>query len=125
MTPEPPPHDNIRLAIYCIAILGGLSSCLGAFLLWKGYSGGDVMVNIASTSVAGLVGMLSMRQRQELPIPPKPNEPNPPNLPNEPNPPNVPAPVPAGPALVEVTNAPSNPLPVIETKTTPEPKTEP
>lgn len=85
---QEPPSDNIRLAIICIASLSALFAVLGAFLLWKGYSGGDVLVSTAGTSVGGLVGMLSMRQRQEMPHPQKPNEPNPPNQPNPPNEPN-------------------------------------
>ena len=61
------PACNVRLAILCISALAGLCAILGAFLCWKGYTGGDVLINVATGAVGGLVGMISTRNS---PLPP-------------------------------------------------------
>lgn len=65
-----PPSCIIQLAIKCITFIAFAAILVGGFLLWKGYSGGDVLVGIAGTAVGGLVGMISMRN---APLPPPDN----------------------------------------------------
>jgi hypothetical protein len=67
-------HTNhVRYIVTCVAILAALCIVAGAFLLWKGYSGGDVLISSASTAIGGLLGVLSMTNRTGLdPLSPHP-----------------------------------------------------
>lgn len=63
-------NNHVRFVIGCITILAGLASLAGAFLLWRGYSGGSELVMTVNTAIAGMIGFLS--NRQQTPEPPKP-----------------------------------------------------
>lgn len=56
------PQNHVRFVIGCITLLAMVSSIAGAFLLWKGFAGGEALVMTVNTAIAGMIGFLSNRQ---------------------------------------------------------------
>lgn len=88
--PQPPP-SQLRFALTVLAIIAILCICAGTYLLVTGYQSGELFVGIVGSIAGAIAGMLSMQRA----TPPKTTE--------------------SGAIATEVTNQPSNPLPVTET----------
>lgn len=56
------PQNHVRFIIGCITILALTSAMAGAWLLWKGFTGGGELVMTVNTAIAGMIGFLSNRQ---------------------------------------------------------------
>lgn len=58
------PTSHVRFICICVTILASLCAVIGGFLLWKGYSGGEVLVSQIGTAIGGLLGVLSQNRQQ-------------------------------------------------------------
>lgn len=67
-------NEHVRHVINCVTVLAALCILVGGFLLWKGYSGGDVLVNGATTAIGGLLGVLSINRLNQHPPKDQPND---------------------------------------------------
>lgn len=65
MNETPAPTNHVRFIVGCVTILASLSCIGGSWLLWKGFSGGELLCSQVGTAIGGLLGMLSQRQQQQ------------------------------------------------------------
>lgn len=54
-------QSHVRFIVAAITILAMTCAILGAFLMWKGYAGGELLAAQVSTAIGGLLTMLSQR----------------------------------------------------------------
>lgn len=67
MNPQTKSHTS--LIVICVTWLGSLAGIGGAWLLWKGFTGGSELVLAMSSAISGLIGFLGGRAM----VPPAPD----------------------------------------------------
>lgn len=59
MNPQTKSHTG--LIVICVTWLGSLAALGGAWLLWKGFTGGSELVLALNSAISGLIGFLGGR----------------------------------------------------------------
>lgn len=65
---NPPTANPTKLICICVTIIAIISALTGAFLLWKGYAGGELLASQSGIAIGGLLGIVS-QNRNATPSP--------------------------------------------------------
>jgi hypothetical protein len=61
MSETPAPISHVRFIVGCVTVLALFSAGAGAWLLWKGFAGGELLCSQVGVAIGGLLAMLSQR----------------------------------------------------------------